>query len=133
MLFFSFFFFTLVTVPIRSLSLKLSETRVYAPQIRALHADCRVHGRSVSLELRGTRIYQSQIRALHADCRVHGLLLARVREHRPRGGATPDFFPLFFFVNKPRPLGGATLNPVAVHPSMTRPRGGAAPHLDLKP
>ena len=31
----SFFFFTLVTGPRRSLSLKLSDTRVYAPQIRA--------------------------------------------------------------------------------------------------
>jgi len=30
-----FFFFTLVTGPRRSLSLKLSDTRVYAPQIRA--------------------------------------------------------------------------------------------------
>ena len=30
-----FFFFTLVTGPIRSLSLKLSDTRVYEPQIRA--------------------------------------------------------------------------------------------------
>jgi len=30
-----FFFFTLFTVPRRSLSLKLSDTRVYAPQIRA--------------------------------------------------------------------------------------------------
>jgi hypothetical protein len=29
-----FFFFTLVTGPRRSLSLKLSDTRVYAPQIR---------------------------------------------------------------------------------------------------
>ena len=34
-LFFFFFFFTLVTGPRRSLSLKLSETRVYEPQIRA--------------------------------------------------------------------------------------------------
>jgi len=32
---FFFFFFTLVTCPRRSLSLKLSETRVYEPQIRA--------------------------------------------------------------------------------------------------
>jgi len=32
---FSFFFFTLVTGPRRSLSLKLSDARVYAPQIRA--------------------------------------------------------------------------------------------------
>ena len=32
---FFFFFFTLVTGPRRSLSLKLSDTRVYAPQIRA--------------------------------------------------------------------------------------------------
>ena len=32
--FFFFFFFTLVTGPIRSLSLKLSDTRVYEPQIR---------------------------------------------------------------------------------------------------
>jgi len=31
-----FFFFTLVTGPRRSLSLKLSDTRVYAPQIRDL-------------------------------------------------------------------------------------------------
>ena len=31
----SFFFFTLVTGPRRSLSLKLSDTRVYEPQIRA--------------------------------------------------------------------------------------------------
>jgi len=31
----SFFFFTLVTGPRRSLSLKMSDTRVYAPQIRA--------------------------------------------------------------------------------------------------
>ena len=30
-----FFFFTLVTGPTRSLSLKLSDTRVYEPQIRA--------------------------------------------------------------------------------------------------
>ena len=30
-----FFFFTLVTGPRRSLSLKLSDTRVYEPQIRA--------------------------------------------------------------------------------------------------
>ena len=30
-----FFFFTLVTGPIRSLSLKLSDTRVYEPQTRA--------------------------------------------------------------------------------------------------
>jgi len=30
-----FFFFTLVTGPRRSLSLKLSDTSVYAPQIRA--------------------------------------------------------------------------------------------------
>ena len=34
--FFFFFFFTLVTGPRRSLSLKLSDTRVYEPQIRAL-------------------------------------------------------------------------------------------------
>ena len=33
--FFFFFFFTLVTGPKRSLSLKLSDTRVYEPQIRA--------------------------------------------------------------------------------------------------
>ena len=32
---FFFFFFTLVTGPRRSLSLKLSDTRVYEPQIRA--------------------------------------------------------------------------------------------------
>jgi len=32
---FVFFFFTLVTGPRRSLSLKLSDTRVYEPQIRA--------------------------------------------------------------------------------------------------
>ena len=32
---FFFFFFTLVTGPRRSLSLKLSDTRVYGPQIRA--------------------------------------------------------------------------------------------------
>ena len=31
----TFFFFTLVTSPRRSLSLKLSDTRVYEPQIRA--------------------------------------------------------------------------------------------------
>jgi len=30
-----FFFFTLVTGPRRSLSLKLNDTRVYEPQIRA--------------------------------------------------------------------------------------------------
>ena len=35
-LLFFFFFFTLVTGPRRSLSLKLSDTRVYEPQIRAL-------------------------------------------------------------------------------------------------
>ena len=34
-LFFFFFFFTLVTGPRRSLSLKLSDTRVYEPRIRA--------------------------------------------------------------------------------------------------
>jgi len=33
--FFFFFFVTLVTGPRRSLSLKLSDTRVYEPQIRA--------------------------------------------------------------------------------------------------
>ena len=33
--FFFFFFFTLVTGPRRSLSLKLSDTRVYEPQVRA--------------------------------------------------------------------------------------------------
>jgi len=33
--FFFFFFFTLVTSPRRSLSLKLSDTKVYEPQIRA--------------------------------------------------------------------------------------------------
>ena len=32
---FFFFFFTFVTGPRRSLSLKLSDTRVYEPQIRA--------------------------------------------------------------------------------------------------
>ena len=32
---FFFFFFTLITGPSRSLSLKLSDTRVYEPQIRA--------------------------------------------------------------------------------------------------
>jgi hypothetical protein len=32
---FLFFFFTLVTAPRRSLSLKLSDTRVYEPQIKA--------------------------------------------------------------------------------------------------
>ena len=32
---FFFFFFTLVTGPLRSLSLELSDTRVYEPQIRA--------------------------------------------------------------------------------------------------
>ena len=35
-----FFFFTLVTGPRRSLSLKLSDTRVYEPQIRALQVIC---------------------------------------------------------------------------------------------
>ena len=35
MLFFFFFFFTLVTGPRRSFSLKLSDTRVFEPQIRA--------------------------------------------------------------------------------------------------
>jgi len=35
-LLFFFFFFTLVTGPSRSLSLKMSDTRVYGPQIRAL-------------------------------------------------------------------------------------------------
>jgi len=34
-LYFFFFFFTLVTGPRRSVSLKLRDTRVYAPQIRA--------------------------------------------------------------------------------------------------
>ena len=34
---FVFFFFTLVTGPRRSLSLKLSDRRVYAPQIRSSH------------------------------------------------------------------------------------------------
>ena len=36
--FFFFFFFTLVTRPRRSLSLRLSDARVYEPQIRALSA-----------------------------------------------------------------------------------------------
>ena len=31
-----FFFFTLVTGPTRSFSLKLSDTRVYAPAVRAM-------------------------------------------------------------------------------------------------
>jgi len=42
---FFFFFFTLVTGPSRPLRLKLSDTRVYGPQIRALmvcHAEARV-------------------------------------------------------------------------------------------
>ena len=34
-----FFFFTLVTGPRRSLSLKLSDTIVYAPQIRAIQSE----------------------------------------------------------------------------------------------
>ena len=38
-----FFFFTLVTGPSRSLSLELSDTRVYEPQIRARLSNCNFH------------------------------------------------------------------------------------------
>ena len=44
-----FFFFTLVTGPRRSLSLKMSDTRVYEPQIRArLYVDVDVTHRTVA-------------------------------------------------------------------------------------
>jgi len=46
---FFFFFFTLVTGPSRSLGLKLSDTRVYEPQIRArLGTGMRVQGRRLT-------------------------------------------------------------------------------------
>ena len=45
---FFFFFFTLVTGPRRSLSLKLSDTKVYEPQIRALTFNREVYGKSVA-------------------------------------------------------------------------------------
>jgi len=50
--FFFFFFFTLVTGTTRSLSLKLSDTRVYAPQIRALLGTAAHLCRVVVLKLR---------------------------------------------------------------------------------
>ena len=43
--FFFFFFFTLVTGPRRSLSLRLSDTRVYEPQIRARLGTTALFGR----------------------------------------------------------------------------------------
>ena len=46
-----FFFFTLVTGPRRSLNLKLSDTRVYAPQIRARLATTAHFCKAVALEL----------------------------------------------------------------------------------
>jgi len=45
-----FFFFTLGTGPRRSLSLKLSDARVYEPQIRARLAVCRAIARYLSME-----------------------------------------------------------------------------------
>jgi len=47
-----FFFFTLVTGPRRSLSLKLSDTRVYEPQLRARLGTTAHFCRVVVLELR---------------------------------------------------------------------------------
>ena len=49
--FFFFFCFTLVTGPRRSLSLKLSETRVYEPQIRASSGGEEVQRREVMVRL----------------------------------------------------------------------------------
>ena len=48
-----FFFFTLVTGPRRSLSLKLSDTRVYEPQIRARLVLCGGGGVGVQVAGRG--------------------------------------------------------------------------------
>ena len=47
-----FFFFTLVTGPRRSLSLKLSDARVYEPEIRARLGE-RVRGRGVPVAVPG--------------------------------------------------------------------------------
>ena len=48
---FSFCLFTLVTGPVRSLSLKLSDTRVYEPQIRASQRLVRIQGLAFEFRL----------------------------------------------------------------------------------
>ena len=78
------FFFTLVTGPSRSLSLKLSDARVYEPQIRARL---------------GTTAREVVVLKLKAEVpRAH-----RVREVHPRVHRRRSTLLLFFFITlKPR-------------------------------
>jgi len=66
-----FFFSTLVTGPRRSLSLKLSETGVYEPQIRAC-AEFQVSGLGVRAQGSRFRVHGSGFRVKGSGCRVQG-------------------------------------------------------------
>ena len=77
---FFFFFFTLSTSPRRSLSLKLSKTRVYEPQIRARLITTAHFFEAVILKLRAVPVkYNSQCCGL-TDC-------GKCLPHRLRGSA----------------------------------------------
>jgi len=65
-----FFFFTLVTGPRRSLSLNLSDTRVYEPQLRARLSTTAHFGAVVALKLRAVPVYAAG--PCHLSQRRHG-------------------------------------------------------------
>ena len=80
---FCFFFFTLVTGPRRSLSLKLSDTRVYEPPILArpsrVKSEPRVHPRNASIphRIRAAGVLEGFARALCISNRTPITLLPR--------------------------------------------------------
>ena len=92
-----FFFFTLVTGPKRSLSLKLSDTRVDEPQIRA----CLGTTAPFMIE---TETWGFRILALEGRKRVY--LTFQASEKRKKRGEGPDCDPHPTRQQRPLPAGG---------------------------